>query len=137
MTNPPSDKERPPLGFKDSSTNQTYGQPPIAPRNFNDDFKVEGDPVPTPEEQAHLRKMRGEKLANDKGKVSAHEQAKKDNQIRAKKREADAMKLKVIKLRREELESKEKALRASLEETEALGVTGFHREKRIHDEEKL
>lgn len=50
--------------------------------------------MPTPEEQTLLRKMRAKKLAKDKGKASAQEQAEKDAQIRAKKNEADAMILK-------------------------------------------
>lgn len=65
-------------------------------------------------------------MAKEKGKSLAEEQSKKEAQIRLKKREADTIKLKVIKLRREELDIEEKALRASLEETEALGPTGPH-----------
>lgn len=45
------------------------------------------------------------------------------------------MKLKMIKLWRKELELEEKALRASLEETETLGVTGSKRKKHVHEEE--
>lgn len=51
-----------------------------------------------PEEQALLRKMMAEKWAKYKGKASPGEQAEKEALIRAKKIEADAMKLKVIKL---------------------------------------
>lgn len=50
-------------------------------------------------------------------------QAEKEAQIREKKREADVMELKVIKLQREELDFEEKVLQASLEESEALGTT--------------
>lgn len=69
MTNPPIDKERPPESM-DPSTNQTSKQPPSSPRNLIVDFEGEGDLVPTPKEQALLRKMRAEKLTKDKGKVS-------------------------------------------------------------------
>lgn len=79
--------------------------------------------------------MKAEKLAEDNEKASAQEQAEKDAQFRAKKREVDAMKLKAIKLWRKELELEEKALRASLEETKALEAIGSGREKRVQDEE--
>lgn len=92
MTNTPSDSERP-HGFTDPSIDQSSRQPPLTPRNLNSDFEVEGDLVPTPEEQALLRKMRAEKLAKEKGKVSAQEQAGKEAQLRVKKREVDAVKL--------------------------------------------
>lgn len=88
-----------------------------------------------PEEQVLLRKMRAEKLAKEKGKTLVREHVEKETQLREKKREADVVKLKAIKLRREDLELEEKALHASLEETETLGVTGSRREKRVYDEE--
>lgn len=66
--------------------------------------------MPTPEEQALLRKMRAKKLAKDKGKTLAQEHVENEAQARAKKREADTLKLRTIKLRRRELELEEKAL---------------------------
>lgn len=74
--------------------------------------------MPTPEEQALLKRMRADKLAKDMRKASAKEQAEKEAQLKAKKREADTTKLKLIKLRIKELELEEKVFHASVEEAE-------------------
>lgn len=82
-----------------------------------------------------MAKDKGTTTASDKGKATASELAKKEARMREKKKEAGALKLKEIKLQREELELEEKARRASLEESETLGVMGSRREKCVHDEE--
>ncbi|XP_074342977.1 uncharacterized protein LOC141680739 [Apium graveolens] len=56
-----------------------------------------------------------------------------ETEQRTKKWEVDALKLKVIKLRREELKLEERVLRASLEETK--GAKSTRKEKRVHVKE--
>ncbi|KAL8157713.1 hypothetical protein AgCh_002425 [Apium graveolens] len=92
-------------------------------QNLETDFDEEAEIIPTPEKQAILRKLRDEKVAKEKGKSKEGDEAE---QVRALKREADVLKFKAIKLRMEELKLEEKALRASLEETE--GVKGSREE---------
>ncbi|KAL8109650.1 hypothetical protein AgCh_025668 [Apium graveolens] len=118
-----------PLGFTDPKTNLTK-QPLITTQNLETDFDEEADIVPTPEEQAMLRKLRAERIAKEKGKSKESDE---DEHANAKKLEANALKLKAIKLRREELELEEKALRALLEETE--GAKSFRKENQVHVEE--
>lgn len=60
--------ERPP-GFTGPLIVSSSAQLLITPRNLVSDFEAEGDIVPTPEEQALLKKMRADKMAKKKGKA--------------------------------------------------------------------
>lgn len=121
-------------GFTRLPIGSSTSQPPLTPRYLNSDFEAEGDLVSTPEEQAPLKKMRAERLAKNKGKASTEEQAENEAQLKLKKREVNVVKLKVIRLWREELELEAKALRASLEEAKTGGGSTHRKEKRAHDE---
>lgn len=84
--------------------------------------------MPTPEEQALLKKMRAEISAKDKRKAMMNELAEKEAQLRAKWREADALKLQRLKLQREEIKLEEKTLWEYLEAEEAAVATETRRE---------
>ncbi|KAL8088361.1 hypothetical protein AgCh_038217 [Apium graveolens] len=121
--------EHGPPGFTDPKTNPKK-QPIITLRNLKTDFDEEADIVPTLEEQTMLKKLRAEKIAKEKGKLKESDEA---DQAKAKKQEVGVLKLKVIKLRREELELEEKALKTLLEETER--AKSSRKEKRVHVKE--
>ncbi|KAK1372396.1 hypothetical protein POM88_028589 [Heracleum sosnowskyi] len=127
-----------PPGFEDS------GRPggsstvtPLVNRTLNFDSEGDEGPMPTPEEQRELLlKWRQEQTAK-KGKQRESDQAAKEAQIRAKKKEADLLKLEALRLRREEIEMEEKAIRDSVAEDEnPLIEPEPQREKRPHDDEE-
>lgn len=72
----------------------------LSPQETSMTILIQGRTGTNTGETSLLRKMRAEKLEKEKGKASAQEQAEKEAQIRAKKRGADAMKVKAIKLRK-------------------------------------
>ncbi|KAK1363226.1 hypothetical protein POM88_038787 [Heracleum sosnowskyi] len=127
--------ERPP-GFDGTPHPRGSTTTSLVNRQLNFDSEGDVGPLPTPEEQRELILRWREEHAAKKGKQKVNEQADKEAQIRAKKKEADMLRLKAIKLRREELELEEKALRESLEEVEVTLVSSEHRrDKRPYDDE--
>ncbi|KAK1364286.1 hypothetical protein POM88_039847 [Heracleum sosnowskyi] len=127
--------ERPP-GFDGAPHPGGSTITPLINRQLNFDSEGDEGPLPTPEEQREFLLKWREEQAAKKGKKKVNEHADKEAQIRAKKKEADMLKLQAIKLRREELELEEKALRESLEEVEVARVSSERRrDKRPHDDE--
>ncbi|KAL8093358.1 hypothetical protein AgCh_035287 [Apium graveolens] len=116
----PIHEHSPPPGFTDK------GQPSTL-------IDEDGVITLTPEEQALLLKIRAEKAAEKvKAKV---DQVDKEAEARAKKREADALRLKALQLQREEIEMQERTLREAMRADETGRTNKDRRERRAYDEE--
>ncbi|KAL8112147.1 hypothetical protein AgCh_019733 [Apium graveolens] len=116
-------------------TGPTERMPNMRLRSKEESKVVDEDGVITltPEEEALLLKIRAEKAA-EKGKTKV-DQIDKEAKARAKKREADALRLKALQLQREEIELQERALREAMRAEETGGAHKDRRERRAYDEE--
>lgn len=74
--------------------------------------------MPTPEEQAEFLKIWREQKAAESGKQNAGENAEKEAQAKAKKREINALRLKALAVQKEELEIRKRELRDEMEAEE-------------------